>query len=279
MSKKYVVIGAGYVFEKHMRAIAETGGELVGIMDPHDSVGVVDTYFKDCKYFREYERFDRFCIKNPVDYCVVCSPNYLHSPHCLFGLRVGADVICEKPLALNPRNIDSLLEAEEEYGGKIWNILQLRLSPLILRMKNVIKPANRVEVDYYTPRGDWYDYSWKGDITKSGGIFTNIGIHLLDLLLYLFGSKWKIIVSDIHSRWGMAAIEIGNTEVIINLSIEKDKKPIRIFNINGVEFDLSEKFYDLHTMSYSKILSGDGFGIKTAQPAIELCTYLRGSNG
>jgi UDP-N-acetyl-2-amino-2-deoxyglucuronate dehydrogenase len=275
LTKNYVLLGAGFVAPRHYRAIKETGGNLLAILDPYDSVGIIDSYFKDCKYFREYERFDRFCLGQDIDYAVICSPNYLHDSHCLWALRSGFSAICEKPLVLNPRNLDQLLLAEDEYGGRIWNILQLRLSPILQQMKPYITQCNQVRVVYYTPRGDWYDYSWKNDVQKSGSTIFNIGIHLIDLLLYLFGTGWSISTWKNRKRSCMGHLEIRDTKVLIELSIEKDKTPTRTFIINGHDFDLSENFGDLHTLSYQKILAGEGFGIHDVFPAIDLCSHLR----
>lgn len=276
--KTFVLLGAaGYAAPKHMKAIKDVGGNLIACLDPHDSVGILDSYFPDCQYFREFERFDRFCIKNHVDYCVVCSPNYLHDAHCLFGLRIGADVICEKPLVLNPTNLDQLLVAEEEYGHRIWNILQLRLSDLVINLKNELqnKSVGVVEIIYHTPRGNWYDYSWKANITKSGGIATNIGIHLFDLLLYLFGTEWWVQRWHCFDRSAEGTLRINNTDVFIDLSIEKDHPPRRELFIGDIKYDLSANFGNLHTLSYEKILVGNGFGIADVTPAITLCSHLR----
>ena len=274
--KKFVLIGAaGYVAPKHLKAIKEVDGDLIACLDPHDSVGILDSYFPNCKYFREFERFDRFCSNEEVDFVSICSPNYLHDAHCRFGLRLGASVICEKPLVLNPRNLEQLQLLEDESIGEVWNILQLRLSPQIEEMRQYIQDTNDVQVVYYTPRGDWYDYSWKSVTEKSGGMIFNIGVHLVDLLLFLFGKDWWGIDWGNDKRRCSGYLNIGNTSVSITLSIEKDKKPTRIFSINGHVFDLSKNFGDLHTLSYSKILNGEGFGIKDVFSAIDLCAHLR----
>lgn len=277
--KKFVLIGAaGFVAPRHMKAIKEVGGELIACLDPHDSVGILDSYFPNCQYFREFERFDRFCSNEEVDFVSICSPNYLHDAHCRFGLRLGASVICEKPLVLNPRNLDQLLLLEEEGEGRVWSILQLRLSSLAIKLKTEIIPnmkSNKVSLIYHTPRGDWYDYSWKTNVEKSGGIATNIGIHLFDLLLWLFGGKWKVRNWDAFNRIAFGDFKIGETSVWVDLSIEKQETPKRVIYIDEVPYDLSTNFGDLHTLSYSKILSGEGFGIKDVFPAINLCAHLR----
>ena len=273
---KYVLIGAaGFVAPRHMKAIQEVGGDLIGVLDPHDSVGTLDSYFPDCKYFREFERFDRFCINNDVDYCVVCSPNHYHDAHCLFGLRIGADVICEKPLVLNSRNLEQLREAEKEYDHRIWNILQLRLSDIVLHIKKNLPSRGQASIIYHTPRGDWYDYSWKSDISKSGGITFNIGIHLFDLLLWLFGRNWVVMNWECSNRKARGQFIIGNFTVYVDLSIEKGNKPERTLIVNDDSYELSGNFTDLHTLSYQKILDGKGFEINDTLPAIELCSKLR----
>jgi UDP-N-acetyl-2-amino-2-deoxyglucuronate dehydrogenase len=278
--KKYVLIGAGYVAPKHYKAIKETGGKLLAILDPHDSVGILDAYFPNCLYFSEFERFDRFCSTEEIDFCVVCSPNYLHDVHCLWGLRSGMSVICEKPLALNPKNLDKLVLAEESSGFRIWNILQLRLSELVIQLKETLNSgsllADNASLTYFTPRGNWYDYSWKNDVSKSGGLATNIGIHLFDLILQLFGKSWAVISWAGSNRLAAGRLRIGNTTVDIELSIEKTNSAQRLLTIGELTFDLSGNFGNLHTLSYSKILAGDGFGINDVFPAINLCSYLRG---
>ena len=278
MSKKFVLIGVGYVAPKHMKAIKEVGGDLIACLDPHDSVGILDSYFPDCQYFREFERFDRFCSNERVDFVSICSPNYLHDSHCFFGLRLGASVICEKPLVLNPRNLEQLQLLEDESIGEVWNILQLRLSSLAIKLKTEIVPnmkSDEVSLIYHTPRGDWYDYSWKSNVEKSGGIATNIGIHLFDLLLWLFGEKWSIRYWNCTPRQAVGTFKIGGKIIDVDLSIEKHNIPKRVIVIDGISYDLSSNFGDLHTLSYSKILDGEGFGIKDVFPAINLCAHLR----
>ena len=278
--KKYVLLGgAGYVAEKHYRAIKETGGELIAILDPHDNVGILDSYFPNCKYFSEFERFDSYCSGQDIDYTVVCSQNHQHESHARFGLRIGSDVICEKPLALNERNLVDLKYVEDNTDHRVWNILQLRLSDVAVQLKknyNLQEIAGAVSLKYYTPRGDWYTYSWKSDIQKSGGIATNIGIHLFDLLLWLFGDDWAILKWTAGPRKAIGQFKIGNFKIDVVLSIEKNHQPERTLTINGEEFDLSKGFTDLHTLSYKKILNGEGFGIEDVRPGIKLCEKLRG---
>lgn len=271
----YVLLGAGYVAPKHYNAIKETGGNLLAILDPHDSVGILDSYFPDCKYFSEFEVFDRFCTMQDIDYCVICSPNYLHDAHSRFGLRIGADVICEKPLALNERNLEGLCEMEEKTGHRIWNILQLRLGTASAIDRQGIKEGAPIVLDYCTPRGSWYEYSWKGDIAKSGGLVTNIGIHLFDMLLWLFGPDYEIINWKNDKDISFGVINIGGHLCSIILSIGTHKTPTRSLSIGLYDLDLSVNFNDLHVESYKRILSGEGFGIEEAIPAIKLCEQLR----
>ena len=277
--KNYVLIGgAGYVAPKHYHAIKETGGNLLAILDPHDSVGILDSYFPNCKYFSEFEVFDRFCATQFIDYVVVCSPNYLHDAHSRFGLRIGADVICEKPLVLNERNLDGLCEMEEKTGHRIWNILQLRFVSTSLEDYREVKKYAPVSLEYYTPRGCWYEYSWKGDIAKSGGLVTNIGVHLFDMLLWLFGPKYQVLRWENKKDLSSGIINIGEHSCSIILSIEMNYPKLRSLLIGEDSIDLSDRFDDLHLMSYEKILRGEGFGIEDVRPAIGLCEELGGTS-
>ena len=279
--KKFVLIGAaGFVAKRHMKAIKDVGGELIACIDPHDNVGILDSYFPDALYFREFERFDRFCSDQKIDYVSICSPNYLHNAHCRFALRIGANAICEKPLTLNPKNIDKLKELELSSGRKVWNILQLRLSETALQVKQEISDnidclAKVASLEYYTPRGCWYDYSWKTNIEKSGGIATNIGIHLFDLLLWLFGGSCSVLSWYTEPRKAIGQFRIGMFVIKVILSIEKNYLPKRLLTLNGKEFELSKGFKDLHTLSYQKIIDGNGFGIDEVLPAVTLCSQLR----
>lgn len=277
--KRFVLIGAaGFVAPRHMKAIKEVGGDLIACLDPHDSVGILDSYFPDCKYFSEFERFDRYCVNQDIDYTVVCSYNYLHDAHCRFGLRIGSDVICEKPLVLREHNLIDLRYVEDNTEHRIWNILQLRLSDTAIQLKklDLSKSGGTAYLEYYTPRGDWYDYSWKSNVEKSGGIVSNIGIHLIDLLLWLFGTDYTIMHWVNGKRRATGTIRIGNFEISIVLSIEKRLPPRRMLSINVDEFDLSKNFGDLHILSYQKILAGEGFGIEDCRASIKLCEELRG---
>lgn len=296
--KNFALVGAaGYIAPRHLQAIHDTGNRLVAATDPHDSVGVIDRYFHDARFFTEIERFDRHLErlrreKRPerVDFLTVCSPNYLHDAHCRLGLRVHADVICEKPLTNSPWNIDGLAELEEEFGRHIYTVLQLRLLPVLGRLKERLErdPARRrasLCLTYVTRRGPWYQTSWKGDPTKSGGIATNIGVHLFDLLLWLFGRAGR---SDVHFRTAekMAGfLELEWADVTWLLSVDKADLPegylaagkgaYRSLTMNGEEIEFSENFTDLHTQVYREILSGRGCGIGDARPSVELAYAIR----
>jgi UDP-N-acetyl-2-amino-2-deoxyglucuronate dehydrogenase len=293
--KNFALIGAaGYIAPRHLKAIKETGNTLLAAYDPFDSVGVMDSYFPDASFFVEYERFDRHISKlirggTPLHYISICSPNYLHDSHIRFGLRIGADVICEKPLVLSPRNAEALIELEQETGKKINNILQLRLHDSTIKLKQKIDatPDKIYDFDltYITSRGNWYYTSWKGDVSKSGGIATNIGIHFFDLLNYLFGSV-KINVVHLHTHDRAAGyLEFERARVRWFLSINADTLPeaarlkgmrtYRSMTLEGEEIEFSDGFTDLHTKSYEEILAGNGFGVMEALPSIEMAYHIR----
>lgn len=280
-----------------MQAIKSTGGKLEVALDPKDSVGIIDRYFPSSAFFTEFERFDRYTYKlqrsnNPLHYLSVCSPNYLHDAHVRFGLRNGLDVICEKPLVLNPWNLDALAELEGTCGKKVYNILQLRLHPSIIDLRSKLlsvlqkKKAN-IDLTYISARGKWYYASWKADAGKSGTISTNIGIHFFDMLISLFGSVQESII-HVHSHDRAAGyLELDNARVRWFLSInaeclpehirEENKTTYRSIKIDGEEMEFSEGFTDLHTASYAKIIAGAGFGIAETRPSIELVHAIRHS--
>jgi UDP-N-acetyl-2-amino-2-deoxyglucuronate dehydrogenase len=290
----FALIGAaGYVAPRHIKAIRDTGHELVAACDPSDSVGILDSYFPNTAFFTEFERFDRHLEKikragKPADYIVVCSPNYLHDAHVRYGLRYGADVICEKPLVLNPWNLEALRDMEAESGRKINTILQLRLHPALIALKKEIEQQDttcEVELTYITARGNWYFASWKGDVQKSGGIATNIGIHFFDLLIWLFGAvRHKEVHIQTHDRAaGYLAFEKATVKWF--MSINPDTLPesqkanhIRTYRsivINQKAVEFSEGFTDLHTLSYQEILNNKGFGTQTVSESIELAHQIR----
>lgn len=286
--KNFGLIGAsGYIAPKHMRAIQETNNNLKCFLDPHDNVGYIDRFFPDAKYFRETERFerhlDRLKRKNEqIDYVSVCSPNYLHDSHIRLALRNGCDVICEKPLVINYDHLQSLQEIENETGKKIYNILQLRHHPTIQDLKvNVDKSKKyNVELKYITPRGSWYDFSWKGQKDKSGGVLFNIGVHFFDMLIWIFGNPVDYDVTNLE-RKSYGILNLENATVKFELSIDKDDlpwnewRPFRSIKINGEEIEFSEGFTDLHTVSYESILNGNGFGIEDVEETIKLISILK----
>jgi UDP-N-acetyl-2-amino-2-deoxyglucuronate dehydrogenase len=294
--KNFALIGAGgYIAPRHMKAIKDTGNKLIAALDKNDSVGILDSYFPEADFFIEFERFDRHIEKLKrhgikTDYVTICSPNYLHDAHIRFGLRTGADVICEKPLVLNPWNIDALMEIEKETGRNIYTILQLRLHPAIIALKERVQnsPADKkynIDLCYITSRGHWYHISWKGDIAKSGGIATNIGVHFFDMLLWIFGDMKENEVSQHGDKTAAGKLVLEKANVNWFLSIDPNtlpeeataagKRTFRSLNIDGDQFEFSDGFTELHTQSYQKILNGEGFRISETKKAIELVHAIR----
>ncbi|MCL4118865.1 UNVERIFIED_CONTAM: hypothetical protein GTU68_038113 [Idotea baltica] len=281
-----------------MKAIKETNNELVAATDPNDSVGIIDSYFPQARFFTEFERFDRHVDKlkrsgSAVDYVSICSPNYLHDAHCRFGLRNDADVICEKPLVLNPWNIDALQEIEKETGRKVNNILQLRLHESIIALKKKIDegPANKiydVDLAYLTSRGAWYLASWKGDNSKSGGIATNIGVHFYDMLTWVFGKVKRNIVHVHEEERAAGYLDLERARVRWFLSVnydfipteikEKGMRTYRSITVEGEEIEFSGGFTELHNRSYKHILDGNGFGTEEVRNAIQLVHDIRRSD-
>jgi UDP-N-acetyl-2-amino-2-deoxyglucuronate dehydrogenase len=290
--KNFAITGiAGFIAPRHLKAIKETGNNLVSALDPHDSVGILDSYFPNAFYFAEHERFERFLAKNKNDisYLSICSPNYLHDTHIRLALQNNITAICEKPLVLTPQNLDLLEKLERNSESKIFTIMQLRYLPTLVELKNSIAiesdKKHNVKMKYITPRGNWYHYSWKGDEEKSGGILTNIGIHLFDLLIWLFGSviNFEIINKTLKNISG--TLELKNADVEWFLSIDESDIPIDLANmtkksfrsiiVGDNEIEFSEGFTELHTKVYEEILKGSGLGIKDARPSIELVYNLR----
>jgi UDP-N-acetyl-2-amino-2-deoxyglucuronate dehydrogenase len=294
--KNFAVTGvAGYIAPRHLKAITDTGNRIVAATDPHDAVGIVDRFSFDVRFFTEFERFDRHLEKlrrgpaaDRVDYVSICSPNYLHDAHIRLALRVGADAICEKPLVINPWNLDALQELEQESGRRVNTVLQLRLHPSLIALKTSLASAtsrHQVSLTYITSRGSWYDVSWKGSPERSGGIATNIGIHFFDLLMWLFGGVQD---SEVHlsERTRMAGqIELERATVRWFLSTDmKDlpfvakpgaKTTFRSIEVDGHEVEFTEGFTDLHTRVYEEVLAGRGFGIADARPSVELAYRIR----
>ncbi len=295
MSRFALLGAAGFVAPRHMKAIQDTGNRLVAALDPNDSVGVIDSYFPNANFFVEFERFDRHVDKlrrkgGPVDYVSICSPNYLHDAHIRFAMRSGAHAICEKPLVLNPWNIDALEEFERENGKHIYNILQLRLHPAIKALKDRVSAEKRgekheVDLTYITSRGRWYFVSWKGDVHKSGGIATNIGVHFFDMLIWIFGAVQDNRVHMLEEDKASGFLELENARVRWFLSVDASTLPeqqvkngqrtFRSITVDKGELEFSGGFTDLHTASYEDILSGGGFGAAHARPSIETVYTIR----
>ncbi len=282
--KNFAIIGAaGYIAKRHVEAIKHVNGNLKMICDPNDNVGYIDSYFPDSMYFKEIERFDRQLNRleyndEKIDFVSICSPNYLHDSHIRLALRNNCNVICEKPLVIKLEHIEMLKELEKKFDKKIHTILQLRHHPVIEQMKKNLVNQNskhKVKLEYITPRGKWYDYSWKGDYDKSGGILFNIGIHFFDMLIWLFGEPEKFSINKTE-KTVTGKLNLENAEVEFKLSIDKDNlpydewKPYRNLTFNNKQFNFSEGFTDLHSISYKRIIEGKGFGINDVTPAIKL---------
>jgi len=301
--KNFAIIGVGgYIAPRHLKAIKDTGNRLVAALDINDSVGILDRFFPDVPFFTEFERFDRHVEKlrrqggvNKIDFVTVCSPNYLHDAHIRFALRIGANAICEKPLVLNPWNLDALQEMEKESGKKVNTILQLRVHPSLVALHDSLQheaesinqqhQKHEVTLTYITSRGPWYLNSWKGSQEKSGGVATNIGIHFFDLLIWLFGS---VLHNEVHFANLLKTggfIELERARVKWFLSIDRNDLPdsatecglstFRSITVDGKEVEFSEGFTDLHTVVYQRTLEGNGFGLDDARPAIALAHDIR----
>ncbi len=287
--KNFGLIGvAGYIAVRHLKAIKDTGNNLLASLDKFDSVGLLDSFFPKSDFFVEFERFDRHFDKlkrtgTKIDYVSICSPNYLHDSHIRFALRHQADAICEKPIVLNPWNIDALQEIERETGRKIYTVLQLRLHPKIAELREKIKnsPGNKVydvDLSYITSRGNWYNISWKGDIQKSGGIASNIGIHFFDMLGWIFGEVKNNVVNISEPTKAAGYLDLKNARVRWFLSLdyndipketkEKGQRTFRSITIEGEELEFSEGFTELHTATYRDIISGNGFGLDDARQSV-----------
>lgn len=294
--KNFAIIGVGgYVAPRHLKAIKDTGNNLVSAYDKSDSVGILDSYFPQASFFTEQELFDRHNTRLQekgikLDYVSVCTPNYLHDAHTRYGLRLGSDVICEKPVVLNPWNIDALEKVEEETGHKAYTILQLRLHDSITALKKKVDEGPKdkiydIDLTYITSRGYWYYTSWKGNVNKSGGVATNIGIHFYDMLSWIFGPvKSNIVHLASHDRVA-GYLELERARVRYFLSINADtlpeeavkigKRTLRAITIDGEQFEFSEGFTELHTLSYQKILAGEGFRISEARNCIQIVYDIR----
>ncbi|MBP3254381.1 MAG: Gfo/Idh/MocA family oxidoreductase [Bacteroidales bacterium] len=297
--KNFAIIGVGgYIAPRHLKAIKDTGNELIVALDKSDSVGIMDSYFPQCSFYTEYERFDRFVDKikrtdKKLDFVTVCTPNYLHDSHIRFGLKNGCDVICEKPIVLNPWNIDALEQLEKETGHKVYNILQLRLHPAIIEWKKKIDAADKdkifdVDLTYITSRGLWYYTSWKGDVSKSGGVATNIGVHFYDMLSWIFGSLQENTVHVYTHDRAAGLLRFKRARVRYFLSINYDtipdnikqegKRTYRKITCENEEIEFSGGFTELHTESYKNILAGNGFRLEDARNCIEIVSSIRNSS-
>lgn len=293
--KNFALIGIGYIAEKHLRAIKETGNELLAALDPHDSVGILDEYFPNCEYFSDHARFERHIAKaqfqntsNKIDYFSICSPNYLHDSHIRLALNSGANVICEKPLVINPWNLDLLEKLEETSKLSIFTVLQLRLHPEILKLKKeqqLSKTKKDITLSYISARGKWYQHSWKGNIEKSGGILVNIGIHFFDMLLWIYGPVKHFEVYEYSDTKASGYLELANANVKWFLSIDKSDLPknvieqnnstYRSITIDNKELEFSQGFKNLHTEVYREIFLNGGNRISESRPSIELVYKLK----
>lgn len=297
--KNFGIIGvAGYIAVRHLKAIKDTGNNLLASLDKFDSVGRIDSFFPDSDFFVEFERFDRHFDKlkrtgTKIDYVSICSPNYLHDSHIRFSLRHHADAICEKPIVLNPWNIDALQEIEKETGKSIYTILQLRLHPRIIELREKIRngPKDKIyniDMTYITSRGNWYQFSWKGDVQKSGGVATNIGIHFFDMLSWIFGKEKNSIVHRTEASKAAGYLELEHARIRWFLSLDYNDIPesvrktgqrtFRSIMVEGEEIEFSEGFTDLHTESYKEILAGNGFSIADARQSVEIAFDIRNFN-
>ena len=292
----FALIGAaGYIAPRHIKAIADTGNNLIAAYDKFDSVGRLDSSFPECSFFTEQELFDRFCSKQQhtdqkLEWMSICTPNYTHDAFIRYGLRLGCDVICEKPLVLNPYNVDALEEVEKETGHKAYTILQLRLHDRIAALKKKVEEGPKdktydVDLTYITSRGRWYYASWKGDVHKSGGIATNIGVHFYDMLQWIFGpvKQNTVHVMSFDRVAGYLELEKARVRYFLSINaeclppnaVQGEKRTYRTLSIDGEEFEFSQGFTELHTRSYEKILAGEGFRISEARPCIEIVSQIR----
>lgn len=294
--KNFGLIGvAGYIAVRHLKAIKDTGNNLLASLDKFDSVGLIDSYFPHSDFFVEFERFDRHFDKlkrtgTKIDYVSICSPNYLHDSHIRFALRHQAEAICEKPIVLNPWNVDALQEIENETGRKIYTILQSRLHPRIIQLKEAIEKGPKdkihdIDLTYITSRGNWYYISWKGDIQKSGGVASNIGIHFFDMLAWIFGSAKSSVVHMAEASKAAGYLELERARVRWFLSLDptdlpeqaivKNQRTYRSIVVDGEEVEYSEGFTDLHTETYKEIIAGRGFGLNDARQSVEIAYNIR----
>lgn len=295
MALNFALIGAGgYIAPRHLEAIKAQGHNLIAAVDSKDSVGILDRYFPDARFFTDFERFESFVEQGPkVDWMSICTPNYLHASHIKAAFRLGANAICEKPLVLSVRELDELAEAEKKYDRRLFTVLQLRVHDAIIDLKKSVdaKAASRggkkheIDLTYLTSRGNWYHESWKGDVKKSGGLSTNIGVHFFDMLTWIFGRALNVTLSEASASTEAGTLELENANVRWFLSIDREKLPpaakssgkttYRSLKIDGSEFEFSEGFTELHNRVYNDVLSGRGYGLEHARTAIEIVEKLR----
>jgi UDP-N-acetyl-2-amino-2-deoxyglucuronate dehydrogenase len=294
--KNFALIGVGgYIAPRHLEAIKDAGHNLVAAYDNKDSVGIMDRYFPDCQFFTEFERFESFVdslkgTANQVEFVSICTPNYLHSSHIKFALSHGAHAICEKPLVLTTRELEELAEYEKKFDKRVYTVLQLRVHDAILALKKKIdsegKSNYKINLDYMTSRGQWYHESWKGDVKKSGGLSTNIGVHFFDMLTWIFGEAQEVVMKSKLSDYEAGFVKLEKASVDWSLTIDRKRLPaeavktgkttFRSIKIDGEEFEFSEGFTELHKRVYSDILSGKGYGLMEARPAIAIVEKIRG---
>lgn len=295
----FAIIGVGgYIAPRHLEAIKDLGHNLVAAYDQNDSVGIMDRYFPDCQFFTDFERFEAFfdscrSTDRQIDYVSICTPNSLHASHIKFALSHGAHAICEKPLVLFERDIDELAAYEKKFGKNVYTVLQLRVHDAIMALKKKVdadpKDIFKVDLDYMTSRGQWYHESWKGDIRKSGGLSTNIGVHFFDMLTWIFGPAKEVTTLEKSATLERGSLRLARADVTWSLTIDRNRLPpeavkagkttFRTIRIDGVEFEFSEGFTELHKRVYTDILNGRGYGVEAARPAIQIVEKIRDSHG
>lgn len=293
MKKNFALIGiGGYIAPRHIEAIKHHGHNLIAAVDVQDSVGILDRYFPDVRFFTDFERFESFLEKSPekIDYVSICSPNYLHASHIKAAFRLGANAICEKPLVLTTAELDDLMAAEKKYDRKLYTVLQLRVHDAIIDLKKRVEAAggkcHQIDLQYFTSRGNWYHESWKGDVKKSGGLSTNIGVHFFDMLTWIFGEAQDVRLTEKTATTEAGTLKLERADVNWYLCIDREKLPAaakesgkttyRSLKIDGSEFEFSEGFTELHNRVYKDVLEGKGYGLEAARPAIEIVEKLRG---
>lgn len=295
----FALIGAGgYIAPRHIEAIRALGHNLVAAVDANDSVGILDRYFPDVRFFTDFERFESFLEKRAsvgqakIDYVSICSPNYLHASHIKAAFRLGANAICEKPLVLTVKELDELAAAEKRFDRRLYTVLQLRVHDAIIDLKKKVeasgKSMHEIDLQYFTSRGNWYHESWKGEVKKSGGLSTNIGVHFFDMLTWIFGSAQSMTLTEKSDTTEAGTLKLERANVKWFLTIDREKLPeaakaagkttFRSLKIDGSEFEFSEGFTELHNRVYKDILAGQGYGLEPARAAIEIVEKLRGMN-